>query len=178
MFEEQTISSDKIYTGKNISLRIDTVETNNKGYQKREIIEHGGVVAVVAINENKEVVLIKQFRKAIEKVIWEIPAGKIESGETPKETALRELKEETGYIANNIRLIHKFYTTPGFSNQKIYLYLATDISKSNSELEISEDIETFTMDFDKAYEMVVKNEIEDAKSSIGLLFSKKLIKEI
>ena len=116
--KEKTISSDRIYTGKVISLKVDTVEIENKGYQKREIVEHQGAVAIVALTDDDKVVLIKQFRKPIEQVIWEIPAGKLEIGETPKECAIRELKEETGYSAKNIKLIHKFFTSSGFSNQK------------------------------------------------------------
>ena len=119
--EEKTISSDRIYTGKVISLRVDTVEIEKKGYQKREIVEHGGAVAIVALTDENEVILIKQFRKAIEDIIWEIPAGKLEIGENPKECAIRELKEETGYSADNIKLIHKFYSSPGFSIKKVYI---------------------------------------------------------
>ena len=104
--EEKTISSDRIYTGKVISLKVDTVEIENKGYQKREIVEHQGAVAIVALTDDDKVVLIKQFRKPIEQVIWEIPAGKLEIGENPKDCAIRELKEETGYSAKNIKLIH------------------------------------------------------------------------
>ena len=102
--EEKTISSDRIYTGKVISLKVDTVEIENKGYQKREIVEHPGAVAIVALTDDNKVVLIKQFRKPIEQVIWEIPAGKLEMGENPKDCAIRELKEETGYSAKNIKL--------------------------------------------------------------------------
>lgn len=102
--KEKTISSDRIYTGKVISLKVDTVEIENKGYQKREIVEHQGAVAIVALTDDDKVVLIKQFRKPIEQVIWEIPAGKLEIGETPKECAIRELKEETGYSADLIKV--------------------------------------------------------------------------
>ena len=101
--KEKTISSDRIYTGKVISLKVDTVEIENKGYQKREIVEHQGAVAIVALTDDDKVVLIKQFRKPIEQVIWEIPAGKLEIGETPKECAIRELKEETGAVDFHIR---------------------------------------------------------------------------
>ena len=102
--KEKTISSDRIYTGKVISLKVDTVEVDNKGYKKREIVEHPGAVAIVAITEDNKVVLVKQFRKPIEQVIWELPAGKLEIGESPKECAIRELKEETGYSAKNLKL--------------------------------------------------------------------------
>ena len=174
MLEEKTISSDRIYTGKVISLKVDTVEVENQGYQKREIVEHCGAVGIVAINDNNEVVLIKQFRKAIEKVIWEIPAGKLEVGENPKECAIRELKEETGYEAENLKLIHKFFTTAGFSNQKIYIYLATGLTAGERSLD-DQSLEVYKIDLEDAYNMVIKNEIEDAKTLIGILLAKELI---
>ncbi|MGL4912185.1 MAG: NUDIX hydrolase [Romboutsia sp.] len=175
MLEEKTISSDRIYTGKVISVKVDTVEVENKGYQKREIVEHPGAVGVVAINDNNEVVLVKQFRKPIEKVIWEIPAGKLESGENPKECAIRELKEETGYEAENLKLIHKFYTSSGFSNQKIYIYLATGLNAGENKLDEDESLEVYNIKLEEAYNMIIKNEIEDAKTSIGILLAKELI---
>ena len=173
--EEKTISSDRIYTGKVISLRVDTVEIEKKGYQKREIVEHGGAVAIVALTGENEVILIKQFRKAIEDIIWEIPAGKLEIGENPKECAIRELKEETGYSADNIKLIHKFYSSPGFSNQKVYIYLATGLVAGESKLNDGENLECHKIHLNEAYKMILKNEIEDAKTSIGLLITKELI---
>lgn len=175
MFEEQTISTDQIYNGKTISLRVDTVETKNKGYQKREIVEHKGAVGILAINEKNEVILIKQFRKTVEKHLWEIPAGKIEQGENPKDAAIRELKEETGYVAKNVKLINKFYTSPGFSNQKVYLYLATDLEKTDEEFESMKYIETHLIDFNEALEMVFENVIQDAKTSIAILISKQFL---
>ena len=175
ILEEKTISSDRIYTGKVISVKVDTVEVENKGYQKREIVEHPGAVGVVAINENNEVILVKQFRKTIEKIIWEVPAGKLELGENPKECAIRELKEETGYEAENLRLIHKFYTSSGFSNQKIYIYLATGLNAREAKLEEDESLEVYNIKLEEAYNMIIKNEIEDAKTAIGILLAKELI---
>ena len=164
--EEKTISSDRIYTGKVISLKVDTVEIENKGYQKREIVEHQGAVAIVALTDDDKVVLIKQFRKPIEQVIWEIPAGKLEIG---------ELKEETGYSAKNIKLIHKFFTSAGFSNQKIYIFLATGLNKGEPEFDEDEIIEKYEIDINEARNMVINNEIEDAKTAIGILLAKELI---
>jgi ADP-ribose pyrophosphatase len=171
--EEKTISSDKIYNGKVINLRVDTVEIAQQGYKKREIIEHGGAVGIVAITDDKKVVLIKQFRKAVEEVLLEIPAGKLEIGENPKDCAKRELKEETGYDAVDFKLIHKFYTSPGFSNQKVYIYLATGLTKGT--LEKYENVEVSVIDYKEVYDMVLKNEIIDAKTSLGLLLAKELI---
>ena len=173
--KEKTISSDRIYTGKVISLKVDTVEIENKWYQKREIVEHQGAVAIVALTDDDKVVLIKQFRKPIEQVIWEIPAGKLEIGETPKECAIRELKEETGYSAKNIKLIHKFFTSSGFSNQKIYIFLATGLTKGEHKFDEDEIIEKYEIDINEARNMIIKNEIEDAKTAIGILLAKELI---
>lgn len=175
MIEEKTISSDRIYTGKTISLKVETVEVPNRGYQKREIVEHNGAVGIVAITPNNKVVLVKQYRKAIEKELWEIPAGKIERGENPKECAIRELKEETGYSAENMKLIHKFYTSAGFSNQKIYIFLAENLTPGERDFDEDEFLEVHEIDKDEVYNMIYKNEIEDAKTSIGMLLIKELI---
>lgn len=175
--EEKTISSDKIYTGKVVSLRLDTVEIPGKGYQKREIVEHGGAVGIVALTEDKKLILVKQFRKPIEKVIWELPAGKLEIGENPKECAIRELKEETGYSAENIKLIHKFFTSAGFSNEKLYIYLATGLTKGDTHFDEDEFLDIFEVDFNEAYDLVLNNEVEDAKTSIGILLAKELIEK-
>ena len=175
MIEEKTISSDRVYTGKTISLKVDTVEVPNRGYQKREIVEHNGAVGIVAITDENKVVLVRQYRKAVEKELWEIPAGKIEIGENPKECAIRELKEETGYSADNIKLIHKFYTSAGFSNQKIYIYLAENLIQGERDLDEDEFLEVHEIDKDEVYNMIARNEIEDAKTSIGMLLIKELI---
>lgn len=175
MIDEKTISSDRVYSGKTISLRVDTVELPNKGYQKREIVEHKGAVAIVAITPENKVVLVKQYRKAIEKELWEIPAGKIEIGENPKDTAIRELKEETGYSAGNIKLLHKFYTSAGFSNQKIYIFLAQNLTPGEQNFDEDEFIKTEEFSLDEVYNMIYKNAIEDAKTSIGMLLIKELL---
>ncbi|MGL5694188.1 MAG: NUDIX hydrolase [Peptostreptococcaceae bacterium] len=175
MVEEKTISSDRVYTGKTISLKVDTVEVPKRGYQKREIVEHNGAVGIIAITPENKVVLVKQYRKAIEKELLEIPAGKIEIGENPKECAIRELKEETGYSAGNIRLIHKFYTSAGFSNQKIYIFLAEDLVDGEQNLEQDEFLQVEKYDINEVYNMIIKNEIEDAKTSIAMLLIKELL---
>ena len=175
MIEEKTISSDRVYTGKTISLRVDTVEIPNRGYKKREIVEHNGAVGIIAITRENKVVLVKQYRKAIEKELWEIPAGKIEPGENPKESAMRELKEETGYSAQSIKLLHKFYTSAGFSNQKIYIYLAENLTSGSQDFDDDEFIETKEFSLNEVYDMIYNNDIEDGKTSIGMLLIKELL---
>lgn len=173
--KETTVSSDLIYTGKTIQLRVDTVEVPNRGYQKREIIEHKGDVAIVALTSDNKIVLVKQYRKAVEKELYELPAGKIEIGETPLDCAMRELKEETGYSADSLKLIHKYYTTPGFSNQLVFIYLAKNLIPGESHLEEDEFLEVYEIDREEAYNMVINNEICDSKTVIGLLLTKELI---
>lgn len=175
MIEEKTISSDRVYTGKTISLRVDTVEIPNRGYKKREIVEHNGAVGIIAITRENKVVLVKQYRKAIEKELWEIPAGKIEPGENPKESAIRELKEETGYSAQSMKLLHKFYTSAGFSNQKIYIYLAENLTSGSQDFDDDEFIETKEFSLNEVYDMIYNNDIEDGKTSIGMLLIKELL---
>ena len=176
VLEEKTISSDRVYTGKVITLKVDTVEIPGQGYQKRELVEVGGAVGIVAITDDNKVVLVKQFRKPIEKPIFEIPAGKLEKNEIPKECAERELKEETGYSAKNIKLIHKFFTSAGFSNEIMFVYLATGLTPGENNLDADEFLDVYEIELEEAYNMVLKNDVEDAKTSIGLLLVKDMFK--
>ena len=132
---EKTMKSERIYDGKILNLRVDTVELPDKKYSKREIVEHPGAVAIIAVNEMNELIIIRQYRKAIDRVLLEIPAGKLELNEEPIESAKRELKEETGYIADKIEYVMEFYTSPGFSNEKIYLFLAQGLNEGEQELD-------------------------------------------
>ena len=156
--------------------RVDTVEIPGQGYQKRELVEVGGAVGIVAITDDNKVVLVKQFRKPIEKPIFEIPAGKLEKNESPKECAERELKEETGYSAKNIKLIHKFFTSAGFSNEIMFVYLATGLTPGENNLDADEFLDVYEIELEEAYNMVLKNDVEDAKTSIGLLLVKDMFK--
>lgn len=176
VLEEKTISSDRVYTGKVITLKVDTVEIPGQGYQKRELVEVGGAVGIVAITDDNKVVLVKQFRKPIEKPIFKIPAGKLEKNESPKECAERELKEETGYSAKNIKLIHKFFTSAGFSNEIMFVYLATGLTPGENNLDADEFLDVYEIELEEAYNMVLKNDVEDAKTSIGLLLVKDMFK--
>ena len=176
LLEEKNISSDMVYTCKVITLKVDTVEIPGQGYQKRELVEVGGAVGIVAITDDNKVVLVKQFRKPIEKPIFEIPAGKLEKNESPKECAERELKEETGYSAKNIKLIHKFFTSAGFSNEIMFVYLATGLTPGENNLDADEFLDVYEIELEEAYNMVLKNDVEDAKTSIGLLLVKDMFK--
>jgi ADP-ribose pyrophosphatase len=122
-FYEKTEKESIIYQGKIIKVKELDIKLPNGLMGKREIVEHPGAVAILTTTKDGKIVLIKQFRKACEEILWEIPAGKLEKGEAPLDCAKRELKEETGYTARNWALLGKFYTSPGFCNELIYTSL-------------------------------------------------------
>lgn len=167
--EEKTMKCERVYEGRIINVRVDTVELPDKKYSKREIVEHPGAVGIVPITSNKEIVLVKQFRKPVEGVLLEIPAGKIESEEEPAICAVRELEEETGFKTDNIQHLLKFYTTPGFSNEIIYIYIAEDLKEGTINLDEDENIETVKIPIEDALKKIRSGEIEDAKTIVGIL---------
>src|SRR5699024_6883235 len=136
----------------------------------REIVEHPGSVGIIAITDDNHMVLVNQFRKPVEKSLLEIPAGKIEINEEPKETALRELYEETGYKAGKIEYLFEFYTSPGFSNEKMYLFLATELTEGEAEPEDDEYIETEKVVVKDLMDMVLRGDIVDSKTIIGIYY--------
>lgn len=173
-FLERVISSRVIFEGKILNLRLDDVELRDGSYSKREIIEHKGAVAIVALTPEKEILMVRQYRSAIGKEILEIPAGLIEEGEDPKRTALRELEEETGYIANRIEKIHSYYSSAGFSDEVIHIYFATDLSIGRMNLDDGEFLEVEKWDIDDLDRLI--EESSDAKTLIGLQYLSNQIK--
>lgn len=172
---EKTMKSERIYDGKILNLRVDTVELPDKKYSKREIVEHPGAVAIIAVNEKNELIIIRQYRKAVDRVLLEIPAGKLELNEEPIESAKRELKEETGYIADKIEYVMEFYTSPGFSNEKIYLFLAQGLTEGEQELEIGEYIDVEKYSLEELMKMIKLGEIVDSKTIVGISYYYNLI---
>lgn len=175
--EEKTMKSEKIYDGRILGLRVDTVELPNMRYSKREIVEYPGAVAIVAITDEKEVLLVKQYRKPIEKFLLEIPAGKLEINEEPRETAKRELKEETGYEAGKLEYLFEFYPSPGITTEKMHIFLATDLIKGERNLEKGEYIENSSMKFEDIFLKIKRGEIADGKTIIGLHMARNFLEE-
>ncbi|MDI6602170.1 MAG: NUDIX hydrolase [Thermoanaerobacteraceae bacterium] len=165
--KEITINSRRIYDGRIINLRIDDVLLPNGNVAGREIVEHKGAVAIIPITRDKKLVMVKQYRKPAEEELWEIPAGKLEQGESPDECARRELEEETGYTGKMVK-IFEFYTSPGFSNEYMYMYIATNLVHGLQHLDPDEllDIQEFNMD--ELKRMLVSGMIKDAKTLIGI----------
>ena len=127
---EETIKSETIYDGRIIKVRVDTVELSNMSYSKREIVEHQRAVSLVAITENQEIYLVKQYRKAVDKVIYEIPAGLVDGNESLQDAAKREAQEEIGMKPNNLELLVESYSSPGFTDEIFSVFLANLFVKS------------------------------------------------
>ena len=178
-FEEKTIQSEVKFAGRIISLQVDEVELPNGKTSNREIVKHPGAVAVIAVTKDKKIVLVEQFRKALERSIIEIPAGKIEIGEAPEKTALRELEEETGYTTGNLQYIQSFATSPGFADEIIHLYFAENIKKLEQPVGLDEDefVELLYVTISEMEEMVKKQQIYDAKTAFAYIWLKDYLKE-
>lgn len=166
---EKTIGSREVFSGKIIRVRVDRVQLPNGKETMREIVEHSGAVAVVPVTEDGRVVLVRQFRKPVEKVLLEIPAGLLEKGEPPDLCALRELEEETGYRPGKLEKLCEFYTSPGFSDEKLYLYFAGELEEGEGTADSEEILEIFHLSLEDAVALIRTGEIEDAKTIIGLL---------
>jgi len=169
MNQEQTVSSKTIYHGRIINLRLDTIVTTNGSESIREIVEHGNCIAVVAIDGEDRVLLVRQFREAIGKTSLEIPAGGIESEEDSAQAMQRELREETGYQANHVRKIGGFYSSPGYSTEYLYLYMATGLKEAPLYAEDTAGIELVRVPVQQIPNLITSGEISDAKSVAGLL---------
>lgn len=166
---ERTMSSNKIFDGKILKLRVDTVEMDGQKYTKREIVERGPSVAVVAVTEDDELLLVKQFRKAVDKELIELPAGMIDFEEEPVKAAIRELEEETGYIAKSCDYILEMYSSPGFCDERIYIFFADGLMIGEQNFDEFESIEVLKVKFEEALKMIELGEIIDSKSITGIL---------
>lgn len=172
-FEEKTLSSEYVFSGKLIKVRRDVVTTVD-GQSVREIVEHAGGSVIAALKENGNMLMIRQFRKPVESVVFEAPAGKIDPGEEPVDAALRELKEETGYTARKIEFLTKTYPSVGFSAEILYIYLCTGLIPGETDFDDNEAIDLEEHHIDELYEMVMNGEIIDGKTQIAILMVKNL----
>jgi ADP-ribose pyrophosphatase len=174
--KEIRISSNMIYRGKILDLRVDTVQLPNGNESKREVVDYTGAVAIVALTEKREILLVRQYRYPAEREFIEIPAGKLEVGEKTLECAKRELLEETGARAGEWKELFSFYSTPGFSNEEMHVFLALDLEFQEQDLDEDEFVEVQRVPFQKALEMVWAGDINDAKTIVGILGAQGILK--
>jgi ADP-ribose pyrophosphatase len=166
---EKTLSSQIIYEGRAVRLRVDTVQTVGGRQTTREIVEHVDCVAIVAVDAEDNVLLVKQFRKPVEKDLLEIPAGGIDAGEDAEAAVIREMREETGLWPQRVERLGGFYSSPGFCSEYLYLYLATELTPSQLYAEDTAGIEVVRMPITQIPDLITSGRICDAKSIAGLL---------
>jgi ADP-ribose pyrophosphatase len=168
--QPEVLSSEEIFRGKLIEVVRDTVREGGKTYV-REVVRHPGGAGIVAYFDDGTVALVSQYRHPTVRYLLELPAGKLDPGERPEETAARELEEELGVVAGRMEQLSEFYTTPGFCAEKLWVFLATDLRETAHHHEDDEIIEIVRVPFTRALEMIASREIEDAKTIIGLLLA-------
>jgi ADP-ribose pyrophosphatase len=170
-FEEKTISSKLVYEGPVFKVRQHIVETV-AGESVRDIVEHSGGSILVAITDEGRILMEKQFRKAFERDMMELPAGKKDPGEEPERTAVRELEEETGFRAGSVKQLLTFIPTCGYSSEQLYIYICRDLVRGERDLDPTECIDVYEFEPDELIDMIMRNEILDAKTIIGILHAR------
>lgn len=173
--KETRIASEQKFSGRLIDLYLDQVELPNGQTSSREWIDHPGAVCIIPVMPDEKICLIRQFRYGPGEEFIEIPAGKLDSGEAPLDCAYRELEEETGYRANKLTFLTNIHPAIGFSNEKMWMYLAEDLEKYENKLDQDEFLELLPTPLEKALDWIWSGKITDVKTIIGLLWAKRLL---
>lgn len=177
VFEEKTIESKRIYEGRIVNLRCDSVINVSGKLSPREIVEHVGGVALVVFTEDKKFVLEKQYRQAAGKVLIEVPAGKAERDEDPQVTAARELREETGYTAAKLEKLCAMYASPGYCDEVLHVYLCTELAPGETDFDESEAIDLYEYTAEEVLALIESGEIEDAKTIAAFFLAKQRLEQ-
>jgi ADP-ribose pyrophosphatase len=168
--EEKTIQSRSVFKGRIVEVRVDKVLLPGGEESTREIVLHAGAVAIVAIDDDDNLYMVRQYRKPVEKTLVEIPAGTLEEGEDPLHCAQRELEEEVGMKAKHWEKLVSYYSAPGFCNEHMHLFLATGLTPGTVHLDADEFVERVIMPLDEAAKAMASGEIMDGKSIIGIQY--------
>lgn len=169
MKPEKKVATQQIYQGRAVNVRVDTVEKASGITTTREVVEHSDCIAVVALDEQGNILLVRQFRHAVDRFLMEIPAGGIDPGEEPTDAVRRELQEEIGYFPRKIDKLGGFYSTPGYGTEYLHCFVATDLVPARLVAEDTDDIELVRVSPDEIPQLIASGEICDAKSIAALL---------
>jgi ADP-ribose pyrophosphatase len=171
------VKSDVIYSGKVFNIKVDQIEYNTGNKAIREVAEHPGGAVVVPVTNDGKIVMVTQHRFPVNEILLELPAGKLSKGEDPKLCAVRELEEETGYKSDNVNELGSIYTTPGYSTEKLWIYLAKDLKFGSHNREEGEfGMQVFELTLKEVEEKIHSGEIVDGKTICGIFLAKKFIK--
>jgi ADP-ribose pyrophosphatase len=174
--EPGKISSRRVHTGKIISLHVDTVRFPDGSVGELEMVRHSGASAVVPFvsdprGDDPQILLIRQYRYAAEEYLYEIPAGRLDPGEEPLQCAIRELREETGCTAERVEFMFTMLTTPGFTDERIHVFMATGLERGETAHEADEFMTTETVTLSRALQLIEQGDIKDGKTALGILFA-------
>lgn len=173
--KEETISSKYLFEGRIIKLRFDEVRLQNGNTSTREIIEHPGGVCIAAVDEDENVLMVRQYRRPFDQILLEVPAGKLNYGEDPYECGVRELEEETGFTTDHMEFLGEAYLSPGFCNEVIYVYMTDRLIPGTLHPDEDEFINVERIPMDQLVAMILAGEIKDAKTQIALLKLKQVL---
>lgn len=171
-FEEKTLSSEIVYEGPIFTIRKHEVECVNGKTSYRDVLEHSGGSVMLGVKDDGHILMVKQYRKPLERMVLELPAGKIDPNEEPIAAAGRELREETGYTPAEVKHMVTYTPTCGYSAEKLHIYLCTGLTEGETDFDETEDLDTYEYTADELIEMILKGEIEDGKTIIGILFAR------
>ncbi|MFN2399788.1 MAG: NUDIX hydrolase [Gemmatimonadaceae bacterium] len=176
MSEPGKISSERVYSGRIVNLDVDRVRFPNGSEGRLEIVRHPGASAIVPFlsdpeGEDPQILIIRQYRYAAGGYLYEIPAGTLDDGEDPEVCARRELQEETGCTAETVEYLYTMLTTPGFTDERIHVFMATGLTRGVTKHEEDEFVEVETVTMSRALAMIKAGEIQDAKSALGILYA-------
>lgn len=165
------VGSERVFEGRVFDVRIDRIRYPDGAEHRVDVVEHPGSFTVLAMPGQHEVVLVRQYRHAVEKALWELPAGTAEPGEAPEAGAARELAEETGYRARRMRRLGSLYATPGFCTEIMHFFVAEELEAGEQMLDEDERIEVATFTRDAAWRLVAQGEIADMKTVLALAWT-------
>ena len=168
----QVLGTRRIFEGRILSVRVDDVIYPNGNRGAVEIVEHNGGVSVIAQPEPTSIVLVRQYRPAIGRELWEVPAGKLDGDEDPQTAAQRELIEETGYRCTSMRKLWTFYTAPGFCSELLHLFVAEGLTPGTAQPEADEQIEVRVFGVEEVWSMIERDEIPDAKTQVAVAWAR------